>query len=134
MLLSGGKRDRNSGRVPRPFPFRKAPMTTNHTSECTHLAQIEEELRERFPHPNGISQAMRKKLALCLYKKEQCTALTSKARRAMGTAAWEQASAEKKAEYRQNLRQTEDRIGELNGLIRKYMIVLEEAERLLVKR
>lgn len=52
----------------------------------------------------------------------------------MGTPAWEQASAEKKAEYRQNLRQTEDRIGELNGLIRKYMIVLEEAERLLVKR
>lgn len=99
--------------------------------DARDLALIEEELAERFPKSNALSEAMRKKLALCIYKKEHCVALLGRARRAMNSMAWSQASVTQKAEFRNNLQQTQDRISELNGLIRNYISALDQADRLL---
>lgn len=111
-------------------------MNTTHAHPDQHvdvrdLALIEEELAERFPKTNALSEAMRKKLALCIHKKEHCVALLGRARRAMNSMAWSQASVTQKAEFRNNLQQTQDRISELNGLIRNYLSALEQADRLL---
>lgn len=110
-------------------------MTTTHAHQdarcdARDLALIEEELAERFPKPNALSEAMRKKLAVCIYKKEHCVALLGRARRAMNSMAWSQASVTQKAEFRNNLQQTQDRISELNGLIRNYLSALDQADRL----
>jgi len=107
-------------------------MTNTHANiDARDLALIEEELAERFPQPNALTEAMRKKLAVCIYKKESCLALLGRARRAMNSMAWSQASITQKAEFRNNVQQTQERISELNGLIRNYLSALQEADRLL---
>ncbi len=93
------------------------------------VAPLHEKLRQEFPHAHALTELVLGKLALNLYKQERCEEVLERARRAMRSVQWNQAPAEQKEEFSQQLRLTRARLEELRRAARNYTKSLDEARR-----
>ncbi|MBM3759725.1 MAG: hypothetical protein FJW36_05715 [Acidobacteria bacterium] len=89
----------------------------------TELEVIEEEVQRRFEPSNPITQAIAKKLVQSLYNQRRCEYLIDYAR-SLPQRKIDELPAQKKAEFKKNVKNILERLHELKRINREYSAAL----------